>query len=271
MNCKICTASTQELSVKKVLGKYDVHYFQCVNCGFVQTEKPYWLEEAYSNAITRLDIGLVSRNNYLASIIPDVLDLFYPSAQSILDYGGGYGLLTRMMRDKGYNFYRQDIYCQNLFAANFDIADAGVKHFDVLTTFEVFEHLDNPLEEMEKMFSLSDEIIFTTELLKENQVFNDWWYVAPETGQHIAFYTQKSLAEIAKHFKKSLYTNGHNLHVLGTKLVDKNKATSILNGEKEIPFLQKVVNKFHPVPGGRPSLLQSDFDRLLQQLKKDHS
>jgi hypothetical protein len=41
-----------------VLRKYDVQYFQCGGCGFLQTETPYWLDEAYSSAIVTADTGI---------------------------------------------------------------------------------------------------------------------------------------------------------------------------------------------------------------------
>ncbi len=58
MISKITAGQTKLLFTAKVLGKYDVQYYQCVITGFIQTEEPYWLEEAYSSAITKLDIGL---------------------------------------------------------------------------------------------------------------------------------------------------------------------------------------------------------------------
>ena len=49
--CKICDSNSHYFATAKVLQKYNVDYFQCSNCGFVQTEEPYWLDEAYSEAI----------------------------------------------------------------------------------------------------------------------------------------------------------------------------------------------------------------------------
>ena len=66
MNCKICDNNTNPIFKTKVLNKYDVEYFKCTQCSFIQTEKPYWLDESYSNAITQLDIGLANRNYDLA-------------------------------------------------------------------------------------------------------------------------------------------------------------------------------------------------------------
>jgi hypothetical protein len=97
-----------------MLGKYEAKYYQCSDCQFIQTEEPFWLEEAYKDAITKLDIGLVYRNENITPIISTIIQLLFSKSKRFIDYGGGYGLFVRMMRDRGFDFYRQDIYCENL-------------------------------------------------------------------------------------------------------------------------------------------------------------
>src|SRR5688572_19335172 len=106
VKCKICDSLITSIFDKaKVLGKYQVAYYQCSRCGFVQTQDPYWLEEAYSNAIGYNDIGLVGRNLDQLELARTVIALFFSRREQYLDYGGGYGLFVRLMRDKGYDFY----------------------------------------------------------------------------------------------------------------------------------------------------------------------
>ncbi|PKP59337.1 MAG: class I SAM-dependent methyltransferase [Candidatus Altiarchaeales archaeon HGW-Altiarchaeales-1] len=193
MTCKICNSDTNEVFEAKILNSYNVKYYKCKHCGFIQTEKPYWLNEAYSSAISSLDVGLVSRNLSFVPITASIIEKYFKVNGKFLDYGGGTGLFVRLMRDKGFDFYRQDIYCENLFAQNFDINDLDDKKikFELLTAFEVFEHLKDPLIEIEKMFKLSDSILFSTELQPlENVTPDNWWYFVPETGQHISFYSK---------------------------------------------------------------------------------
>jgi len=101
-----------------ILNKYDVAYYICPNCGFIQTENPYWLEESYSKAIATADTGIMSRNLQNA---PDLLFFMrFINGANFLDFGGGHGILTRIMRDYGYNFYHYDKYAENLFANGFE-------------------------------------------------------------------------------------------------------------------------------------------------------
>ena len=72
----------------KDIKKYEVSYFHCPNCGFVQTEKPYWLDEAYSDIIDAEDIGILARNNANADMVARVLTAFFSQAQTFLDSGG---------------------------------------------------------------------------------------------------------------------------------------------------------------------------------------
>ena len=214
--CKICHSATHLIFRSKVLQKYYANYFKCDFCQFIQTEEPYWINESYQNAITDLDLGLLMRNLYNKGIVKAIIDKLFKKNGVFLDYGGGYGLFVRLMRDAGYNFYRQDNYCENLFARHFDINDIFQKdNFELLTCFEVFEHLTDPLIEIEKMLQYSHSILFSTTLQPTYSLSPETWdYFAPETGQHIAFYTKNSLEFIAKKYGLNLYTNNSSLHLL---------------------------------------------------------
>lgn len=262
MNCNICNNSSAQIFQTKVLNKHDVNYYQCDNCGFIQTEKPYWLQEAYNRAISDLDIGLVSRNLAIAPKADLITNLFFDANARFLDYGGGYGMLVRMMRDRGYDFYRQDIYCENLFAKNFDLADLekNKQHsFELLCAFEVFEHLENPLSEIEKMFSYSKNILFSTELQPVSKI-NDpkqWWYFTPETGQHIALYSERSLQFIAQKFNIKYHKINNSFHLFSNSNIDVDKIKAIENNRLNRWLYYRFQYK------RRASLLGRDFNRLV--------
>lgn len=266
MNCLICSGSCSFQFETLVLKKYDVGYYKCSNCGFIQTVAPFWLNEAYESAITQLDIGLVSRNLYFSEIFESFVDKNLLSGNGIyLDFAGGYGLFVRLMRDKGINFYRQDVYCKNIFAEHFDLSDMPQNQkFEAITAFEVFEHLVNPLEELKKMLNFSNVIIFSTELQPEGVLTPDnWWYFVPETGQHVSLYSFDSLMKIAEKESLHLYSNKQNLHIFSKKNLafdpfEKTKENFFLN------FTKRLINKLIPMDQKpkRESLILKDFDYI---------
>lgn len=268
MKCKICSELSEKIFSKKILLKYDVDYHQCSNCGFIQTDTPFWLEEAYNNAITSLDIGILKRNNELAHIVPKFIDTFFPKSTKYLDFAGGYGIFVRLMRDLGYEFYRQDIYCENIFSKHFDITDTDLKTFDVVTAFEVFEHLENPLQEIEDMLKFGDNLIFSTDIVPEDGNIENWVYIANETGQHIAFYTEKALRIIAEKFGKHYYRR-KNYHIFSAEAFSKEQidfAIHDVSKYKEFFGLKKRRINFRIQ---RDGLLERDYAEIQNILVKN--
>lgn len=282
MKCKICKSDTDLHFSKLVLGKYDVSYYKCPNCYFIQTEDPYWLDEAYnSGAISALDTGIIARNLNLSQQTKQIiLDNFVDFSNfKGLDYGGGEGITTRIFRDMGFNFYRYDLYAENLYARFFDIKDLPLgTRFNVLTAFEVFEHLIDPMKEIEKMLEYSDLLLFSTELQPSDSTVNlfNWWYIVPEGGQHISFYSNKTLQFIALKFNLNFYTNGYNLHILSKKVILKNPLVVPIK-KKNIPMalfekiLKKVNKKINwpPIRGDKrklPSLISHDFEMVQKKI-----
>jgi hypothetical protein len=277
MYCNVCRQNIHEFQNAIILHKYNIVYYKCEQCGFIQTESPYWLQESYTQAIASLDIGLVSRNLYLLPIIEKILVENFDYTKKFLDFAGGYGLFVRLMRDKGFDFYRQDKYCQNIFAEYFDISDIGNNNkFEALTAFEVFEHLQNPLEDIKGMFSLSDTIIFSTELQPKTPINNitDWWYFCPETGQHISFYSYKSLEVIAEYYKCFLYSNGKDIHVLAK---NKMRSSQLFNNSSVRERLQNKIHTYtnkllhNKSENKLTSKIQSDYDYIKSIINKNPS
>jgi len=212
--CKICDSETKLFSTSKLLNKYDINYFQCSNCGFIQIEEPYGLEEAYSEAIANSDIGIIFKNTMFSSITNNILFNLFNHDAKFLDYDGGYGIFVRMMRDLGYDFYWCDKYYKNLFAKGFEADERTASGYELVTAFEVFEHLANPIEEIEKILKFSKNILFSAELLPSNNPKSgEWWYYAPQECQHISIYSGKALSIIAKKFGLNFYSNGSSLHL----------------------------------------------------------
>ena len=218
MQCKICDATTAPAFTAKILKKYDAVYYRCKACGFIQTEEPHWLKESYASVINEIDLGPINRAISSSKLIEGIVLSSFDKNAKFVDYGAGYGVLVRLMRDRGFDFYWQDRYCENLFAKHFQ-AKLGSK-FELLTAFEVFEHLVDPRAEIRIMLDYSSNLLFSTMLVPIG-VRTDWWYFGPEHGQHVSFYSVSALQHIAKRFDLHLCTNSTDLHLLSRKPISK--------------------------------------------------
>lgn len=212
MECYICkNEKLIKIFDHKVLNKYNVDYFFCSSCGLIQTEKVFWLPEAYSNPINTSDIGYVSRNFSLSKKTFILFLFLFGKKHTFLDYAGGYGLFTRLMRDYGLNFLTTDKYTKNLFAKGFDYKKQKIK---AVSCFECFEHFDDPIKEIEDILKISKNIFFSTTIFDEKKIpTEDWWYYGFEHGQHISIYSLKTLRFIANKNNLFLYSNNKNLHI----------------------------------------------------------
>jgi hypothetical protein len=162
MLCKICNNESLDIFKKTILNKYEVQYYKCTNCNFIQTEEPYWLDEAYKKTINISDTGLLARNIHLSKITSLIIYLFFNKKGKFLDFAGGYGVFTRLMRDIGFDFLWHDPYTSNLLAKGFEWNANDQTKIELLTSFESFEHFIDPIKELEKMSKISDNILFSS-------------------------------------------------------------------------------------------------------------
>jgi hypothetical protein len=215
MKCKICASNIEASFQGKILGKYNINYYHCSNCDFIQTEDPYWLKEAYLRPINYCDTGYMSRNVSYAKGLTIFLYLLFGKNGQYLDYAGGYGVFVRLMRDIGFDFCWDDKFTENIFASGFEWNQKS--RVDAVTLFEVFEHFEQPMDEIENLLSISDIIIFSTELHPDPVPQpENWWYYGLEHGQHIALYSVKTFQYIGNQFDLN-YLNIGSLHVLSKK------------------------------------------------------
>ena len=259
--CKICEAPTLHFGQQLILGQYMAEYRRCTSCGYVFVVDPHWLEQAYSTAIAALDTGIVTRNLWLADAMSALLGISLRQVRRTLDFGAGTGLLVRLMRDRGHDFHWYDAYSPNLLARGFESDLSG--RFDMVTAFELVEHLPEPVATFDTLRLLAPVIVVSTELMPAAaSEVDDWWYYAPESGQHIGFFTMKSLEVLARRLGLTLSSNGRNLHVLAPQAL----STTLLHA------LRKPARaRWLAWPGLRGSLAHADALLLQSRLRKDSS
>ena len=221
MNCHLCNAPTRAHFTATVLRKYEAVYHYCEACDHLFVNEPAWLEEAYSEALATEDTDVATRNVFTALRLAaiDYLALGERGEGTYTDVAGGYGLLTRLMRDLGFNYFWSDQYAENLFARGFEY-DAAQGACQAVSAIEVLEHTLNPLDFIEHTLAghQSDTLIFTTEVFADNTppLADDWGYYAFDTGQHIAFFSRQGLTRLARRLGMTYYPLGR-LHVFSRK------------------------------------------------------
>lgn len=226
MTCPICSQKMHPCFTTTILQKYSAQYEVCPSCSYLHANQPHWLVEAYSSAIAAADTGLVTRNILLASKVTGVLYWLLAERGNgrYLDAAGGYGMLTRLMRDFGFEFYWMDKYCDNLLARGFEYNDQ-TGPCRAVTAMEVMEYLTDPMAFVEDILetSQSDTLIFTTELYEGTPPKpSEWWYYAFPTGQHIGFFTRHTLEVLGK--KLGLYfISANGIHILSRHMLSERR------------------------------------------------
>ena len=252
--CRVCNKTVEAIFSTVLLQKHSAQFFKCSQCGYVQTEEPYWLEEAYKTSINDSDTGMMIRSFWHRNIAATLIYFLFDKNSKFLDYGGGYGVFVRLMRDVGFDFFWQDKHTENLFAKGFEFPVSEKLTIELLTCFEAFEHFVEPVTELENLLSISRNILLSTEFIPEPTPSpDDWWYYGTEHGQHIGFFQKKTFEVLAKKYNLFFYTNGQNIHLFTEKKLSSSTLKLLTKVSKFItPLIQKRME----------SLTRKDFEKL---------
>jgi len=179
-----------------------VYYARCGKCGFCHAPELYrWSLEEFSERIYNADYIKVDPD-YLEARprgnAEQLIRMIGARAGEIthLDYGGGNGLLSDMLHDSGRQSRSYDPFVDR------DVTIADLGRFDLVTAFEVFEHVPDVrglAANLSRLLADDGVVIFST-LLSEGSLAPNrriaWWYASPRNG-HISLFTRDSLYLLA--------------------------------------------------------------------------
>lgn len=178
-----------------------IYYYRCEQCGFCYAPEMHrWTHEefgrnVYNDEYTAVDPDWVEtrpRGNaeHLAETFP-IAD----TQVRHLDYGGGIGLMSDLLQGAGWRSTSYDPFVDR------DVRPQDLGKFDLITSFEVFEHVPDATRLIDDLASMleDDGVIYFSTLVTEEHIQPHqrltWWYAAPRNG-HISLYTRASLAKL---------------------------------------------------------------------------
>lgn len=236
LTCPVCKGASSLLDVvdfnkscEESRGRYlplvgmPIYYALCDSCGFCfAPEFGTWSSERFSQLIYNEDYIQVDPDYVDArprGNAASLLEALGRQRQRVdhLDYGSGAGVLSQLLRDAGWQSRSYDPFVQT------DVSVSTLAKANLITAYEVFEHVQNPHQLMRNLGNLlADEglILFSTLVsdgnIARNQRLN-WWYAAPRNG-HISLFSKQSLFNLATDhgFQWASFSDGH--HTLFRKV-----------------------------------------------------
>ncbi|NEX60834.1 class I SAM-dependent methyltransferase [Noviherbaspirillum sp. 17J57-3] len=196
-----------------------VHYALCGECGYCfAPEMCAWPLEKFEALIYNADYVKVDPDyvslrpkgsaHMLRGMFPNL-----PSTVRHLDYGGGSGIMSDLLREAGWTSRSYDPFVHK------DTQPAQLGKFDFITAFEVFEHVPDARQLIGTLGSLLEDggmLLFST-LLSDGQVHPGqrpgWWYASPRNG-HISLFSRKALAVLAVEYGYNFGSFNENLHIM---------------------------------------------------------
>jgi SAM-dependent methyltransferase len=216
---KACLETPEKFSPRAGI---PVYYALCSSCGFCfAPELSKWSleefeEKIYNSEYVTFDPAYVEdRPRYFATQLLASFNKL-PSSFRHLDYGGGNGLLAKLLRKGNWDSTSYDPFVDR----NISIEQLG--KFQFITAFEVFEHVPDVQQLMAELRSLlapDGFVLFSTVLsdghLHPNQRMN-WWYASPRNG-HISLFSAISLKILARQSGYTFISQDEGTHFFFTK------------------------------------------------------
>ena len=266
--CLIC--KSEKLNLMK--DYKTAHLCQCKDCGFVFSKQIPTEIELVNH------YNQYSRNDYLSPLTIKrynvLLDYFekYRKNNKLLDVGCGVGYFLYEAQKRGWEVYGTEYtndaikICQekniNVSKGVLEPKNYELEKFDVITSFEVIEHINNPIDELTNFYKILRKggLVYVTtpnfNSLLRYRLKSDYNVICfPE---HLSYYTPNTLNKVFTRvgFKtKKIQSTGISLTRLKTskkvskqpfisKDSDDEKIRVQIENKKHLQFLKYLVNSF---------------------------
>lgn len=189
-----------------------VEYWQCTQCGFAWAPAfDDWNDAQFHEHIYNDGIRLVETEANAHERTNNIFGFMQQWFAKVplgrtLDYGCGPGKLVERLRGAGFDAAGYD-----RFYDGFETPPQG--QFDVITCFEVMEHInriDTTIEDMIR-FLAPDGLLILGTFLADKPMDLDWWYCSPRSG-HISFWTFRALSIAFHRYKLNVASDGRLFH-----------------------------------------------------------
>ncbi len=216
MICKLCGGLAISKFVLPLFNDgWKAQYYECDKCHLLQsyhldTLSAKELTHYYGMASPDMDAGAACRQYGVVTRIEQMVKLgIIPRSIpgfKMLDYGCGSGFVASYLKARfgwetlGYDPYSRPAYMSNGFTSDWSEVTKGRYH--LVIAVEVFEHFINIKEEVARIQSvLSKDFAFVyvmTGMYIPGKYDRNWWYLAPQSGQHVSIYSADSRQEIKR-------------------------------------------------------------------------
>ncbi|MGA2886636.1 MAG: class I SAM-dependent methyltransferase [Terracidiphilus sp.] len=195
-----CTLYPNGMSATPVI------YRLCSECQFIFTDfydtftDEQWRSCVYNEEYLRIDPDY-------AEVRPraharEIIALLVGRKNNIigLDYGGGNGMTTALLREQGWSFDSYDPFGHS------DMSPDRIGRYNFCSAMQVFEHTPDPVGTLRAIIEKSSPgrlmILIGTgthDGIVSKKTRLSWWYAAPRNG-HISLYSRKSLQILCASF-----------------------------------------------------------------------
>lgn len=216
--CKICNGQASPFDIVDfnkscardtyVLGfsSIPVVYRKCNRCSLIFTDfGDTFTAEEWATYVYNQDYIVVDPEYLNARPVHNAREIsaLLPGTKRVvlgLDYGGGNGKTSALLRAEGWQFDSYDPY------GAMELSPERLGRYNFCSAIEVFEHLTDPVATLGKVLSMTgtDKLLILIGTSTHDEHVSDrsrlaWWYAAPRNG-HISLYSLHSLHLLAERF-----------------------------------------------------------------------